>query len=91
MTFWRVTLPLAMPGVIAAVLIVFIPTIGDYVTPEVIGGGKIPMIANLIQVQMLALDNRPLGSALAVTAMAIVAVVSLVFLFLNRRFLRVRQ
>ena len=40
---------------------------------------------------MLALDNRPLGSALAVTAMAIVAVVSLVFLFLNRRFLKVRQ
>ncbi|MEE2861375.1 MAG: ABC transporter permease [Paracoccus sp. (in: a-proteobacteria)] len=91
MTFWRVTLPLAMPGVIAATLIVFIPTIGDYVTPEVIGGGKIPMIANLIQVQMLALDNRPLGSALAVTAMIIVALVSLLFLFFNRRFLKVRQ
>lgn len=91
MTFWRVTLPLAMPGVIAATLIVFIPTIGDYVTPEVIGGGKIPMIANLIQVQMLALDNRPLGSALAITAMVIVALVSLLFLFLNRRFLKVRQ
>ncbi|WP_265500443.1 ABC transporter permease [Paracoccus beibuensis] len=91
MTFWRVTLPLAMPGVIAATLIVFIPTIGDYVTPEVIGGGKIPMIANLIQVQMLALDNRPLGSALAVTAMVVVALVSLLFLFLNRRFLKVRQ
>ncbi|TRW95163.1 ABC transporter permease [Paracoccus sp. M683] len=91
MTFWRVTLPLAMPGVIAAVLIVFIPTIGDYVTPTVIGGGKIPMIANMIQVQMLDLDNRPLGSALAVTAMLIVAVVSGIFLFLNRRFLRVRR
>ena len=91
MTFWRVTLPLAMPGVLAAVLIVFIPTIGDYVTPELIGGGKIPMIANLIQVQMLALDNRPLGSALAVTAMAIVALVSIVFLFINRRFLKVRS
>lgn len=91
MTFWRVTLPLAMPGVVAAVLIVFIPTIGDYVTPELIGGGKIPMIANLIQVQMLALDNRPLGSALAVTAMLVVAVVSLIFLWLNRRFLRVKQ
>ena len=88
MTFWRVTLPLAMPGVIAASLIVFIPTIGDYVTPELIGGGKIPMIANLIQAQMLALDNRPLGSALAVTSMLIVAVISLIFLFLNRRFLR---
>ncbi|QBX34866.1 ABC transporter permease [Paracoccus liaowanqingii] len=91
MTFWRVTLPLAMPGVIAATLIVFIPTIGDYVTPEVIGGGKIPMIANMIQVQMLALDNRPLGSALAVTAMVIVALVSALFLFLNRRFLKVRS
>lgn len=88
MTFWRVTLPLAMPGVIAAALIVFIPTIGDYVTPELIGGGKIPMVANMIQVQMLALDNRPLGSAMAVTSMLVVAVISIVFLLLNRRFLR---
>lgn len=90
-TFWRVTLPLAMPGVVAAVLIVFIPTIGDYVTPTLIGGGKIPMIANMIQSQMLDQDNRPMGSALAVTAMLIVAVVSLVFLALNLRFLKVRQ
>lgn len=91
MTFWRVTLPLAMPGVIAASLIVFIPTIGDYVTPELIGGGKIPMIANMVQKQMLALDNRPLGSAVAVTAMLIVAILSILFLLLNRRFLRVRS
>ena len=91
MTFWRVTLPLAMPGVLAAVLIVFIPTIGDYVTPTIIGGGKIPMVANLIQAQMLDIDNKPLGSAIAVTAMGIVAVLSLIFLFLNRRFLKVRQ
>ena len=91
MTFWPVTLPLAMPGVLAAVLIVFIPTIGDYVTPTLIGGGKIPMVANLIQAQMLDIDNKPLGSAIAVTAMAIVAVLSVIFLFLNRRFLRVRQ
>ena len=68
-----------------------VDNIGDYVTPELIGGGKIPMIANLIQVQMLALDNRPLGSALAVTAMAIVALVSIVFLLINRRFLKVRS
>lgn len=91
MTFWRVTLPLAMPGVVAASLIVFIPTIGDYVTPTLIGGGKIPMVANMIQAQMLDLDNRPLGSALAVTAMLIVAVLSLIFVLLNRRFLKVRQ
>jgi spermidine/putrescine transport system permease protein len=91
MTFWRVTLPLAMPGVVAAVLIVFIPTIGDYVTPQLVGGPEGRMIANIIQLQYLRLDNYPLGSALAVAAMLIVTAVSLVFLFLNRRFLRVRQ
>ncbi|MEI4470872.1 ABC transporter permease [Frigidibacter sp. MR17.24] len=88
MTFWRVTLPLAMPGVVAAVLIVLIPTVGDYVTPEVIGGGKIPMIANLIQNRMLGLDNRPLGAALAVVAMAAVGLLSLAFVLANRRFLK---
>lgn len=88
MTFLRVTLPLSMPGVIAAVLIVFIPTIGDYVTPTLIGGGKIPMIANMIQVEMLKQNNKALGSAIAVSAMLIVLVVSVIFLMLNRRFLR---
>lgn len=87
-TFWRVTLPLSMPGVIAAVLIVFIPTVGDYVTPDLIGGGKLSMIANQIEVNMLKQQNKALGSALAVSAMLVVAVVSLIFLFLNRRFLR---
>ena len=87
-TFWRVTLPLSMPGVIAAVLIVFIPTVGDYVTPDLIGGGKLSMIANQIEVNMLKQQNKALGSALAVSAMFVVAVVSLVFLFLNKRFLR---
>lgn len=88
MTFLRVTLPLSMPGVIAAVLIVFIPTVGDYVTPDLIGGGKLPMIANRIEGTMLKQNNRELGSAIAVSAMMIVALVSIVFLLLNRRFLR---
>lgn len=88
MTFWRVTLPLSMPGVIAAVLIVFIPTIGDYVTPELIGGGKLPMIANRIEAVMLKQNDKALGSAIAMTAMAIVALVSVAFLLLNKRFLK---
>ena len=88
MTFWRVTLPLAMPGVIAAVLIVFIPTIGDYVTPELIGGGKLPMIANRIEATMLKQNDKAMGAAIAMTAMLIVAAVSVVFLLLNRRFLK---
>jgi spermidine/putrescine transport system permease protein len=88
MTFLRVTLPLSMPGVIAAVLIVFIPTVGDYVTPDLIGGGKLPMIANRIEGTMLKQNNREVGSAIAVSAMLVVAAVTLIFLLLNRRFLR---
>jgi spermidine/putrescine transport system permease protein len=90
MTFLRVTLPLSMPGVVAAVLIVFIPTIGDYVTPQLIGGPEGRMIANMIQVQFLRLNNAPMGATLSVIAMVTVTVISLLFIFLNRRWLRQR-
>jgi spermidine/putrescine transport system permease protein len=86
-TFLRVTLPLSMPGVIAAVLIVFIPTVGDYVTPELVGDGKEPMIANLIETQLLKLRNFAQGSAFAVASMLMVALVSLAFVLWNRRFI----
>jgi spermidine/putrescine transport system permease protein len=86
-TFLRVTLPLSMPGVIAAVLIVFIPTVGDYVTPELVGDGKEPMIANLIETQLLKLRNFAQGSAFAVASMLMVGLVSLGFVLWNRRFI----
>ncbi|MCV2881021.1 ABC transporter permease [Actibacterium sp. XHP0104] len=86
-TFLRVTLPLAMPGVVAAVLIVFIPTIGDYVTPRLVGGPGGQMIANMIQTQFLKLNNAPMGAALAVLAMLMVGAISVIFVMLNRRFL----
>lgn len=89
-TFFRVTLPLAMPGVVAAVLIVFIPTIGDYVTPRLVGGPEGLMIANMIQTQFLRLNNAPLGAALAVVAMLCVTVISLAFIWLNRKWLGTR-
>lgn len=89
-TFLRVTLPLSMPGLVAAVLIVFIPTIGDYVTPELMGGAGGKLIANMIQTQFLQLNNAPMGAALAIIAMLCVTVVALVFVFLNRRYLRGR-
>ena len=85
--FLRVTLPLSMPGVIAAALIVFIPTIGDYVTPRLVGGPDGLMIANMIQTQFLKLNDAPMGAALAVLAMATVTAIALVFIALNRRFL----
>lgn len=87
-TFLRVTLPLSMPGVVAAVLIVFIPTIGDYVTPKLVGGSGGLMIANMIQTQFLKLNNAPLGAALAVIAMVMVSTIALIFVGLNRRYLR---
>lgn len=87
-TFLRVTLPLAMPGVVGATLIVFIPTVGDYVTPQLVGGPEGRLIANMIQLQYLKLDNYPMGSAIAVTTMVLVGIVSIIFLMLNRRFLR---
>lgn len=89
-TFFRVTLPLAMPGVVAAVLIVFIPVIGDYITPRLVGGPGGLMIANMIQTQFLKLNNAPMGAALAVTAMLSVTIISLLFVWLNRRYLRGR-
>ncbi|MBS1302794.1 ABC transporter permease [Loktanella sp. SALINAS62] len=90
-TFFRVTLPLSMPGVVGAVLIVFIPTIGDYVTPELMGGAGGKLIANMIQTQFLQLNNAPLGAALAIVAMVCVTAVALAFVFLNRRWLRARR
>ncbi|MFQ3255366.1 MAG: spermidine/putrescine transport system permease protein [Loktanella salsilacus] len=89
-TFLRVTLPLSMPGVVGAVLIVFIPTIGDYVTPELMGGASGKLIANMIQTQFLQLNNAPLGAALAIVAMLCVTAISLIFVFLNRKYLRGR-
>lgn len=83
--FWRVTLPLAMPGVTAAALIVFIPTIGDYVTPRLVGGPDGLMIANMIQTQFLRLNNAPLGAALAVMSMASVGLIAGAFVWATGR------
>ena len=86
--FWRITLPLSMPGIIGAALIIFIPTVSDYVTPALVGGPDGLMIANMIQVQFGKANNWPLGSALAVSAMLIVTVFSLTFVMGARRFAR---
>ena len=91
LSFLRVTLPLALPGVIAAALIVFIPTVGDYVTPRLVGGPGGLMISNMIELQFKKANNPPLGAALAISAMFIVAALSLLFVRLNRRYLKDRS
>jgi spermidine/putrescine transport system permease protein len=85
MRFLRVTLPLSLPGVMAAMLLIFIPTVGDYVTPTLVGGPDGIMIANIIQVQFGRVNNWPMGAALAITMMAIVAVISLVYIWVMRK------
>ncbi len=77
--FVRVTLPLTVPGVIAACLIIFIPTVGDYVTPALVGGSQGKMVANLIQVQFGAANNWPLGATLSLLAMLAVGCVAILF------------
>ncbi len=69
MRFLRVTLPLSMPGVIASSLLVFIPTVGDYVTPKLVGGTTGIMIGNVIQSQFGKANNWPMGAALSVISM----------------------
>ncbi|MEW2912388.1 ABC transporter permease [Leisingera sp. JC11] len=84
--FFRITLPLAMPGVIASTLIVLIPTVGDFITPKLVGGTDGLMIANMIQIQFGKANNAPLGAALALSSMLIVAGISAVIFLLGKRF-----
>ena len=87
--FFRVTLPLAIPGVMAATLIVLIPTVGDFITPKLVGGTEGLMISNMIQVQFGKANNAPLGAALAVSSMFIVGGLSLLIFLGSRRVARV--
>jgi len=64
-TLRRVVLPLAMPGIIAGAVLVFVPCLGAYVSPELLGGGKSLMIGNLVQAQFGESRNWPFGAALA--------------------------
>jgi spermidine/putrescine transport system permease protein len=84
--FIGVTLPLSLPGVIAASLLIFIPTVGDFVTPALVGGPDGAMIANLIQVQFARVNNWPMGAALSLSMMVIIAVISLLYVWTARRF-----
>ena len=84
--FIGVTLPLSLPGVIAASLLIFIPTVGDFVTPALVGGPDGAMIANLIQVQFGRINNWPMGAALSLAMMVIIAAISLLYIWMARRF-----
>jgi len=78
-TFRRVVLPLSMPGLVAASLIVFVPTVGEYVTPQLVGGTSGLMIGNVVQSMFGRANNWPLGAAIAISTMIIVIFVTAFF------------
>jgi len=75
----RIVIPLAKPGIIAGCVLVFIPALGAYVTPLILGGGKQHMIGSLIATQFGTSRNWPFGSAQAFILMAVVLVALLLY------------
>jgi spermidine/putrescine transport system permease protein len=76
-TFAKVTWPLAMPGVVAGLLLVFVPALGDFVTAELVGGIRTQVVGQVVYRQFLSFQNYPLGSALAFVLMGISLVAAL--------------
>jgi spermidine/putrescine transport system permease protein len=72
--FLRVMLPMTMPGVIAALVLVFVPVVGAFITPDIMGGGKVEMIGTLINRQFGVARNWPFGSAMSLVLMVLVLI-----------------
>lgn len=82
-TFLRVTLPLAMPGIVAGTILVFVPVMGTFVVSDILGGKQIVLVGNLIQRQFLDARDAPFGSAASIILMAMTLIVTLYY---TRRF-----
>jgi spermidine/putrescine transport system permease protein len=78
--FWEITLPLTLPGVVTGALLVFIPMTGEYIIPNILGGGKYEFVGNLIGDQFNEAQNQPFGSALAISLMIALSVFVVVYL-----------
>ncbi|MFI6602057.1 ABC transporter permease [Nonomuraea sp. NPDC050536] len=84
-TFRKVTLPLTLPGVMTGCLFVFVPSFGNFVIPEMLGGGKSIMVGNLIRSEFLKARDWPFGSALALALIAVLVVLLIVQAWVSRR------
>ena len=72
-TFLRITLPLTLPGVAAGAVFVFVLSIGNFITPDLLGGGRLQMVGNLIYDQFLSARDWPFGSTLSIFLIAIMS------------------
>lgn len=84
-TFWSVTLPLTLPGVLTGCVFVFVPSLGNFVIPELLGGGRTVMVGNLIRDQFLKARDWPFGSTLALLVIAILVLLLMVQAWATRR------
>jgi len=82
---WRVIVPLVKPGIVAGSILVFVPSLGTFVTPRVLGGGKKLMLSNLIELQFGSGRNWPLGAALSITLLAMVMVALIIYIRTTQR------
>ncbi len=73
--FRRIMLPLSMPGVLAGVFLIFVPVIGSFMEPRILGGKQAIMLGPIIESQFTAIDNKPLGAALSFVMLAIVLII----------------
>lgn len=78
--FWRITVPLSLPGALAALFMVFIPTVGEYVTPALVGGSAGSMYGNIVQQFFTRAGNWPLGAALSMIMLGLTLVLVLLAL-----------
>jgi spermidine/putrescine transport system permease protein len=81
----QITLPLSMPGLATGALLVFIPMMGEYVIPQILGGGKVDLMGNIVRRAFLEQQNYPLGSAVAMVLMAGLSVFLVAYLWLSTR------
>jgi spermidine/putrescine transport system permease protein len=80
--FWRITLPLSMPGVLGAALLLFIRNVGDYVTPALVGGVSGTMLGNIIVSLFTDMSNEPMAAAVSIFMMVVLTLVACVFVLL---------
>ncbi len=84
-SFWRVTVPLTLPGILAGAVLVFIPSLGQFVVSDLLGGARSMLMGNLIQNQFAVARNKPFGSALAFELTAAVLLLLLAYALYARR------
>ncbi len=75
----RILLPLTAPGIVAGSIIVFIPSLGAYVTPDLLGGGRVALLGNLLQQQFMTVRDWPFGAAISFIMMAMMLLAIMIY------------